>query len=96
MMSDDYKAELKRDYCVFILDKDSVSNIKIKGANSPIYLSITSNDSFPYKKNKRKSYLEDFLCCFLSFLLQDFLTLKGDCAKIRFYDRVSLPGQTGL
>jgi len=30
-MSDDYKAELKRDYCVFILDKVSVSNIETKG-----------------------------------------------------------------
>jgi hypothetical protein len=99
MMSDDYKVELKRDYYVFILDKVSVSNIETKGqqhvvVNSPIYLSITSNDSFPNKENKRRSYLEDFSCCFLSFLLQDFLTLKGDCVKTGSYDRVNLPGQT--
>jgi hypothetical protein len=30
-MMGDYKAELERDYCVSILDKDSISNIKTKG-----------------------------------------------------------------
>jgi hypothetical protein len=98
-MSDDYKAELKRNYCVFILDKDSISNIETKGqqhvgVNSPIYLFITINDSFPYKENKKRSYLEDFPYCFLSFLFQDFLTLKGDSVKTGSYDRVNLPGQT--
>ena len=76
-----YKTELERDYCVSILDKDSISNMENKGwqhvrVSSPIYLSIISKDSFPYKENKRRLYLEDFHCCFLSFLLEDFLTLK--------------------
>jgi hypothetical protein len=45
------KTELERDYCVSILDKDSISNMETKGwqhmrVNSLIYLSIISKDSF--------------------------------------------------
>jgi vacuolar-type H+-ATPase subunit F/Vma7 len=74
-----YKAELKRDYCVFILDKDIISNMKTNGrqcvgVNSPIFLSITSKDSFTYKESKRRPDLEDFPCFFFFFLLHDFLT----------------------
>jgi len=73
-MMGDYKVELGRGYYVSILDKNSISNLETKGrkhagVNSPIYLSITSKDSFPYKENKRQPDLEDFPYCFLSFLL---------------------------
>jgi hypothetical protein len=82
-----YNAELERDYCVFILDNNFISNMEIKvwqhvRVNSPICLSITSKDSFPYKENKRRQVLKDFLCCLLSFLLQDFLPLKEYCEMI--------------
>jgi len=64
-----YNDELERDYCVSILDKDSISNMETKGRqhvglNSPIYLYITSNDSFPYEENKRRLDLKDFRYCF--------------------------------
>jgi hypothetical protein len=73
-MMGDYKTELEIDYCVSILDKDSISNMETKGrqhvrVNFSIYLSITNKDSFPYKENKRQLDLKDFPCCFLSFLL---------------------------
>jgi hypothetical protein len=73
-MMGDYKTELETDYCVSILDKDSISNMETKGrqhvrVNFLIYLFITSKDSFPYKENKRWLDLKDFPCCFLSFLL---------------------------
>jgi hypothetical protein len=81
-----YKDELERDYCVSILVKDSIFNMETKGQqhvglNSPIYLYITSNDSFPYEENKRRPDLEDFPY-FFSFLLHGFLTLKGDCGRL--------------
>jgi len=53
-----YKVKLEREYCVSILDKDSISNMETNGrqyirVNSPIHLFITSKDSFPYNENKR-------------------------------------------
>ena len=53
-----YRVELKRDFCVSILDKNTISNMETNGrqcvgVNSPICLSITSKDSFTYKENKR-------------------------------------------
>jgi hypothetical protein len=82
-----YKAELERDYCVSIMDNDFISNMETigpqyVGVDSPIYLSIKSNDSFPYKENESWLDLEDFPCCFLSFLLLDFLTLKGHYGRL--------------
>jgi len=50
--------------------------------NSPIYLSITIKNFFPYNENKRRLDLVDFSCCFFSFLLQDFFTLKGYCVRL--------------
>jgi hypothetical protein len=50
--------------------------------NSLIYLFITCKDSFSYKENKRQTYLEDFPYNILSFLLQDFLTLKKGCRRL--------------
>jgi len=60
-MMSDYKDKLERDYYIFILDNDSISNMEIKGqqhmiVNSPIYMFIISKDSFPYKENKMQSY----------------------------------------
>jgi hypothetical protein len=77
---DGYKTELERDYRVSILDKDSICNMETKrwhhvGVNSPIYLFITSKDSFPYKENKKRPDL-DFPCCFLSSLAR-FYYFKG-------------------
>jgi len=82
-----YKAKLEREYCVFILDKDSISNMETNGrqyikVNSPVHLFITSKDSFPYNENKRQPSFDDFPYCFVSFLLQDFLTQKGDCGRL--------------
>jgi hypothetical protein len=81
------KVESEKDYQVSILDKDFISKMETKRwqhvrVNSPIYLSITIKNFFPYNENKRRSDLVDFSCCFFSFLLQDFFTLKGDCVRL--------------
>jgi hypothetical protein len=82
-----YNAKLERDYYVSIMGNDFISNMETigrqhMGVDSPIYLSIKNKDSFPYKENERWLDLEDFLYCFLSFLLQDFLTLKGHYGRL--------------
>ena len=60
-MMGDYKDKLERDYYIFILDNDSISNMETKGqqhmrVNSSIYLFIINKNSFPYKENKMQSY----------------------------------------
>jgi hypothetical protein len=50
--------------------------------NFPIYLSITSKNSFPYKENKRLPNLEDFPCRFFLLSLAGFPYLKGDCERL--------------
>jgi hypothetical protein len=55
-MMDDYKANLEREYCVSILDKDSISNMETKGqhvgANSLIYLSLQAR--IPFLARRRR------------------------------------------
>jgi hypothetical protein len=70
-MMDDYKANLEREYCVSILDKDSISNMETKGqqhvgANSLIYLSLQARIPFLAKRRRGGQIWRTFLVVFFS------------------------------
>jgi hypothetical protein len=69
-MMDDYKANLEREYCVSILDKDSIYNMETKGqhvgANSLIYLSLQARIPFLARRRRGGQIWRTFLVVFFS------------------------------